>query len=98
MLDPTIFFQKNTTSQMDIDVNDDDGEDSTIKSIIDGDDEEEDNDKITLLIFSALLHTPTLRPSFYVRNRIEWKRHVKELLSEGPNMFLCTYKMNHPSL
>ena len=37
------------------------------------------------------------RKSFFVRNRIEWNKHVEKLLAEGPYAFSRMYRMEHAS-
>ena len=37
------------------------------------------------------------RKSFYVRNRLEWDNHVRELTKEGPIAFCRLYRMQHSS-
>ena len=38
-----------------------------------------------------------MRPSFYVRDRLEWNNHVEELMSEGDDAFLRIYRMEYTS-
>jgi hypothetical protein len=37
------------------------------------------------------------RKSFYIRNRLEWDRHVQELAEEGPHAFPRLYRMQESS-
>jgi hypothetical protein len=37
------------------------------------------------------------RPSFYVRDRLEWSKHVDELLEEGNDVFARLYRMSYDS-
>jgi len=41
------------------------------------------------LLVGKYLSEKMERPTFYVRNRMEWERHVAELTAEGNDAFNC---------
>jgi hypothetical protein len=72
--------------------------------LIDDESEEDEEDAFVVALASAAVAsslsddtTPRKRqrPSFFVRDRIEWDLHVAELIDEGPHAFPRMYRMSH---
>ena len=55
------------------------------------------DDEIMLLLFAAATGDDHPRPSFYVRDRLEWDTHVAKLFNEGPHSFSQLYCMEYGS-
>ena len=77
-------------------------DDDVLEFLLDDDDEDNEED---LALFSMLLgcvserREPAIRSrnSFYVRERLEWERHVTKLLDEGPHAFSRMYRLDYDS-
>ena len=68
--------------------------------LMDNHDEDSNEEEDHLLFMTALASVPpekSSRASFYVRERLEWDRHVVQLENEGPRAFHALYRMHHPS-
>ena len=62
-------------------------------------DSDEEGEEERMIIMYAIVgeyinrHTKKRRPSFYVRDRLEWENHVEELMAEGGDAFARLYRM-----
>ena len=73
-------------------------DDNFYKYLMEDDDDDSDEQLGYFLIFlSTLASKYSPRPSFFVRNRIEWNTHVTELFLESSRSFYQLYRMNLPS-
>ena len=80
-------------------------DDDFLKLLLEDDEDDERDD--TVLFMLILQHcraarvkrraTRRRRKRFFVRNRIEWNKHVEKLLAEGPCAFSRMYRMEHAS-
>jgi hypothetical protein len=94
---------QSTTMSDDDDSSSDD--DDFLKLLLEDDEDDERDD--TVLFMLILQHcraarvkrraTRRRRKRFFVRNRIEWNKHVEKLLAEGPCAFSRMYRMEHAS-
>ena len=62
----------------------------------DEDEQEEEEDNKDLLTILALVAgvSENTRPSFFIRDRIEWYAHVNLLMQQGPDAFPGLYRMS----
>ena len=56
--------------------------------------ESEDEEEEVMVLFFAAGGNSTRVKKFYVRNRLEWDAHCRELLEEGEETFARMYRMN----
>jgi len=70
-------------------------------SLLEDSDEEEEEFKKGVLLVCVLaekyLSEKKTRKAIYVRERIEWEKHIQHLAEEGPEAFLRMYRMEYRS-
>jgi len=69
---------------------------STEIDLLEDSDEEKEFKRDVLLVCvlaEEYLSAKKKRKTFYVRERIEWEKHIKQLSEEGPDAFLRMYRM-----
>ena len=62
-------------------------------------DNDDDDDFIIICaaVAVAMNSSKIRRANFYIRDRIEWKEHVEELMAEGDDKFTRIYRMEYSS-
>ena len=60
----------------------------------DSDSDEEDEEASVLMMVAAYRYTMKPRPTYHVRDRLDWDRHVQELCQEGGVAFVQLYRMD----
>ena len=100
----TLSFTTKSTAKMNEDTSSS-SDDDFLEYLLDDDDDNEDDKRLFLLLLGSTsvrgceMESPAIgrRSSFYVRERLEWERHVTKLLDEGPHAFSRLYRLDYVS-
>ena len=72
-----------------------DDEDDYVYHILLSDSDSEDNDDFIIVCAGLTEEFEREKRNFYVQDRVEWDKHIKELLDEGEDVFLRVYRMSY---